>query len=105
VAHEREEKREGGTDRRNQMIRKLIKAGLTELQVRSNSAQMKMGKSRSVGAGHRSRAVLCHPVPTIVGIHVRSSFTHGHLSAAKGSSSTSLAGNPFNLNFLIRLSG
>ena len=61
MAHEREEKREGGTDRRNQMIRKLIKAGLTELQVRSNSAQMKMGKSRSVGAGHRSRAVLCHP--------------------------------------------
>lgn len=34
VAHEREEKREGGADRRQQMIQKLIKAGLTELQVR-----------------------------------------------------------------------
>ena len=33
VAHEREEKREGGADRRNKMIQKLIKAGLTDLQV------------------------------------------------------------------------
>jgi hypothetical protein len=37
--------------------------------------------------------------------HVRSFSTHGHLSAAKGSSSTSHARNPFNLNFLIQLCG
>jgi hypothetical protein len=38
VAHEREEKREGGADRRNQMIQKLIKAGLTELQVSTRNS-------------------------------------------------------------------
>jgi hypothetical protein len=80
------------TQSRLHLVQVGAAAGLWQLYARTESGDTdEVSLTTPFGSGHSH--------------HIRSFSSHGHLSAAKGSSSTSHARNPFNLNFLIRLSG